>query len=91
MNEKIKTRVLKEANNMLKTKKTIRELASIYHVSKSTVHKDLKERLVQIDGKLNKKIKVILKNHIGVRHIHGGESTRKKYLRLKKRKRTEVK
>lgn len=84
MNEKIKTRVLKEANSMLKTKKTIRELASIYHVSKSTVHKDLKERLVQIDGKLNQKIKEILKNHIEVRHIHGGESTRKKYLQLRK-------
>lgn len=83
MNKTIKERVLKEANYMKETKKTIREIASFYHVSKSTVHKDLKERLIHIEPDLNKEIKSILKNHMEIRHIRGGESTRKKYLTLK--------
>ena len=45
----INERVLKEADYILKTKDTIRQLANIFCISKSTVHKDLKERLKHID------------------------------------------
>lgn len=79
MNSLIMKRVINEANYMLDTKKTIRELAKIFNVSKSTVHKDLHERLVDIDYKLFEQIDSILKYHIDVRHIRGGESTKKKY------------
>ncbi|MBE6144660.1 MAG: stage III sporulation protein D [Firmicutes bacterium] len=81
MNSNIVKRVLEEANYIIKTEKTIRELASIFNVSKSTVHKDLHERLLEIDK--NKYIEVdnILKYHIDIRHIRGGESTKNKYLR----------
>jgi putative DeoR family transcriptional regulator (stage III sporulation protein D) len=79
MNSLIIKRVIDEANYMLKTKETIREIAKIFNVSKSTVHKDLHERLVDIDYKLYEEIDSILKYHIDIRHIRGGESTKKKY------------
>ena len=82
MNSLIIKRVIDEANYMLDTKKTIREIAKIFNVSKSTVHKDLHERLLDIDYKLYEKIDSILKYHIDVRHIRGGESTKKKYKNL---------
>ncbi|MBE6139401.1 MAG: stage III sporulation protein D [Firmicutes bacterium] len=82
MNSLIIKRVVDEANYMLDTKKTIREIAKIFNVSKSTVHKDLHERLLDIDFELYKKIDDILQYHIDVRHIRGGESTKKKYKNL---------
>ena len=72
-------RVLDEADYILKTKQTIREIANIFNVSKSTVHKDLHERLIYIDINLYEQIKSILKYHIEIRNIRGGESTKKKY------------
>ena len=82
MNSLIIKRVIDEANYMLETKKTIREIAKIFNVSKSTVHKDLHERLFDIDYKLYEEIDSILKYHIDIRHIRGGESTKKKYKNL---------
>lgn len=67
---------------MIKTNDTIREIAKKYGVSKSTVHKDLKERLKLIDLDLYKNVQKIIKNHIDIRHIKGGESTKKKYLKI---------
>ena len=83
MNKAIIERVLKEAEYIIKTKCTVREIAKYFHVSKSTVHKDLKERLKFIDKNIHKKISEIFREHIEVRHLRGGESTRKRYLKLK--------
>ncbi|MGM9849529.1 MAG: sporulation transcriptional regulator SpoIIID [Bacilli bacterium] len=80
--DKIEKRVLEEAEYMLKTKQTIRELSKIFKVSKSTVHKDLHERLIKIDKDLSEKVDKILKYHIDIRHIRGGESTKRKYLKM---------
>ena len=80
MNKNIIKRVLEEANYMIKTESTVREMASIFKVSKSTVHKDLHERLLDIDEKLYDKVEKILKYHTDVRHIRGGQSTKRKYL-----------
>lgn len=82
MNSLIAKRVIDEANYMLKTKKTIREIAKVFNVSKSTVHKDLHERLLDINFDLFSEIDTILKYHIDVRHIRGGQSTKKKYKKL---------
>ena len=82
MNSLIIKRVLDEADYMLNTKKTIREIATIFNVSKSTVHKDLHERLRDINIELYDQIDSILKYHIDVRHIRGGESTKKKYKKV---------
>lgn len=82
MNSLIVKRVIDEANYMLDTKKTIREIAKIFNVSKSTVHKDLHERLIDIDYNLFEQIDSILKYHMDVRHIRGGLSTKKKYKKV---------
>ena len=79
---KIRTRVLEEATYMVETEKTVREIASKFGVSKSTVHKDLHERLKYIDKDLYDKVDQILKYHIDIRHIRGGESTKNKYLNI---------
>ncbi|MCM1370275.1 MAG: sporulation transcriptional regulator SpoIIID [Clostridium sp.] len=76
----INKRVIDEANYIIKTGKTVREIATIFKISKSTVHKDLHERLLTIDKIKHEEVKSILKYHTDIRHIRGGESTRKKYL-----------
>ena len=72
-----------EALYIIDTEKTIREIATIFKVSKSTVHKDLHERLIKIDQNLFKKVKKILEYHTNIRHIRGGQSTKNKYLEQK--------
>ena len=76
----ISNRVIKEANYIINTNDTVRAIAKIFKVSKSTVHKDLHERLKEINIDLYNKVECILKYHIDIRHIRGGESTRLKYL-----------
>ena len=83
MKNEITKRVLEEADYILETKKTIRQIAFENKVSKSTVHKDLHERLKTIDSNLYNKVNKILQEHIDIRHIRGGESTRQKYLKRK--------
>lgn len=82
MNKNIVKRVLDESIYMIKTGSTVREIASVFNVSKSTVHKDLHERLLDIDNKLYSQVERILKYHTDIRHIRGGQSTRKKYLNI---------
>ena len=77
---KIINRVLEESNYILNTGKTIREIAKNFNVSKSTVHKDLSNRLLEIDNNLHKEVSKILKYHIDIRHIRGGASTKRKFL-----------
>ncbi len=80
----INERVLMEANDILKTGHTIREVAQIFHVSKSTVHKDMQERLFHIDKQKHQDVGKILEYHTCIRHLRGGESTRKKYSKEKR-------
>ncbi len=80
MNKKIVKRVLEESQYMIDTGKTIREIAGIFGVSKSTVHKDLNDRLKKINQKMYNKVSSILRYHIDIRHIRGGESTKQKFL-----------
>ena len=76
-------RVINIANHIINTKDTIRETAKIFNISKSTVHKDLQERLSQIDVVKYNNVKQIMNEHIETRHIKGGESTRQLFLRKK--------
>ena len=80
---KIKDRVIEIADYIIATKSTIRQSAKKFKVSKSTVHKDIKEKLIKIDYNRYLEVIDIFKNHIEMRHILGGESTRKKYEKLK--------
>ena len=76
-------RVLDEGRYIKDNNKTIREAADIFSVSKSTVHKDLKERLPLIDYDLSLEVNKVLMSNLLNRHIKGGEKTREKYLRMK--------
>lgn len=76
-------RVINIANHIINTKDTIRETAKIFNISKSTVHKDLQERLSQIDIVKYNIVKQIMNEHMETRHIKGGESTRQLFLRKK--------
>lgn len=79
MRENIKERVLKEANLLIEKKLTIRELANIIGVSKSTVHNDMRNRLKLINKELYLDINKLFLDHIKIRHYLGGLSTKKKY------------
>lgn len=83
MNKIIENRIYAEVDYIVNTKCTVRELAKKFKISKSTVHKDLQERLKDLNKTVHKKINRIFQEHIEVRHIKGGESTRKRYLKLK--------
>jgi len=80
MNKKIISRVIEEGKYMLETGKTVREMAEIFGISKSTIHKDLRDRLLEIDREMYEKVSNILQYHMNIRHIRGGESTRRKFL-----------
>lgn len=83
MSRNIINRVLLVADHVINTGNTIRETASFFNISKSTVHKDLKERLLEIDINKYAIVKKIMEEHINTRHIRGGEATRKLFFRKK--------
>ena len=82
MNCSIINRIDLESDYILKTGKTIREVAKFFNISKSTVHKDFHERLKRYNYTLYLEVNKILKYHKEIRHIRGGESTKKKYHKL---------
>lgn len=85
MNKTIINRVLLESKYILATDKTIREIAKVFGVSKSTVHKDLRDRLLEINPEIYEAVDIIFNKHIDNRHIKGGQSTKEKYLKKKKK------
>ena len=84
MNSKIYKRIKEESDYILKVNLTVREIAKKINVSKSTVHKDLHERLYDIDKDLFNKVNKILQKHLEIRHINGGYVTKIKYEKLRK-------
>lgn len=80
MKDYIATRVWDIANYMLKSKCTVRAAASKFGVSKSTVHKDISERLRYISPSKYAEIKKILEINKQERHIRGGNATKIKYM-----------
>lgn len=83
MREDIYERIIKEAEYIAKTGATVRKTAKEFLSSKSTVHKDMTERLVFIDKELFLKVKKVLKINLQERHIRGGEATKQKYINQK--------
>lgn len=68
---------------ILQNKATVRQAAAVYKISKSTVHKDVSQRLQNLDYELFLKVKAVLETNLKERHIRGGIATRKKYEQLK--------
>lgn len=79
MHDYIKERTIKIGKYIVETKKTVRVIAKEFGVSKSTVHKDLTERLPAINQELANEVKEILDYHKSIRHLRGGEATKMKY------------
>lgn len=67
------------ANYILKEGATVRQTARIFGVSKSTVHKDVTERLPKINPLVANQVKTILDVNKAERHIRGGRATKMKY------------
>ena len=72
-------RVLEIADYVLEHKCTVREVAKIFCVSKSTAHRDLSERLPLIDKQRYSKIAEVMTDNWDVRYLRGGQATKKKY------------
>ena len=67
------------AEYIIDTGATVRATAKVFRISKSTVHKDVTERLFNINRELYHKVDTVLQKNKSERHIRGGLATRKKY------------
>ena len=79
MQDYISERVVKEGLYILETNSTVRATAEYFSISKSTVHKDVTERLKSIDKVLYKDVRRVLDKNLSERHIRGGIATKNKY------------
>lgn len=76
----IEKRAVEVAKFIVKSNATVRETAKKFGISKSTVHKDITERLLKIDSGLASEARKVLEVNKSERHIRGGMATRRKYL-----------
>lgn len=76
----IEERAIEIAQYIVEEEATVRQAAKKFGVSKSTVHKDITERLTQIQPQLAAQARVVLDVNKSERHIRGGMATREKYL-----------
>ena len=82
MKDYIEERAIEIANYIIEEKATVRQAAKKFGVSKSTIHKDVTDRLVQINPALALQAREILDLNKSERHIRGGLATREKYLHM---------
>ena len=82
MKDYIEERVLELAHYIIETGSTVRSAAARFRISKSKVHKDITERLLEINPALAAEAKESLENNKAERHIRGGLATREKYLHI---------
>ncbi len=75
----IEERVVEVADYIVEHKATVRETAKVFKISKSTVHKDITERLPRVNAGLAEAVRNVLDVNKSERHIRGGLATREKY------------
>ncbi|MDD6331728.1 MAG: sporulation transcriptional regulator SpoIIID [Clostridium sp.] len=80
----IEERAMEAAQYIIDENATVRQTAKKFGVSKSTVHKDITERLIQINPPLAARARVVLDINKSERHIRGGMATKEKYLHQQK-------
>ncbi|MCM1099887.1 MAG: sporulation transcriptional regulator SpoIIID [Clostridium sp.] len=80
MKDYIEERAVSIANYIIENNATVRQTAKAFGVSKSTVHKDVTDRLTQINPTLAAQARKVLNVNKSERHIRGGLATREKYL-----------
>lgn len=76
-------RTILAAQYIIENGATVRSAAKKFGVSKSTVHKDVSQRLMKINPALYIEVKAVLEKNKQERHIRGGNATREKYARLR--------
>lgn len=82
MKDYIAERAVEIANYIIENNATVRQTAKQFGISKSTVHKDVTERLLQINAALAAQARTVLDLNKSERHIRGGLATREKYLHM---------
>ena len=80
MKEYIEERAMEIANYIIENNATVRQTAKAFGISKSTVHKDVTERLMQINSNLATQARMVLDTNKSERHIRGGLATKQKYM-----------
>ena len=85
MKDYIAQRAINIATYIIENNATVRQAARQFGVSKSTIHKDITDRLEVINSALSKEVRKVLDINKSERHIRGGLATKDKYLREKKR------
>lgn len=75
----VEERAVELGEYILENKATVRAAAKRFHISKSTVHKDVSERLRTVDPQLYGRVRSVLEVNKAQRHIRGGLATRRKY------------
>ncbi|SHI38023.1 sporulation transcriptional regulator SpoIIID [Lutispora thermophila] len=82
MKDYIEERALEIAKYIISSRTTVRDAAKIFGVSKSTVHKDVTERLPKINPVVALQVKEVMDKNKAERHIRGGKATKMKYQTL---------
>ena len=80
MKDYIEERAIDIANYIIDNNATVRQTAKAFGISKSTVHKDVTERLTQVNPSLAREARKVLDVNKQERHIRGGMATKEKYL-----------
>ena len=76
-------RAIRAAEYIIANGATVRAAAKEFGVSKSTVHKDVSDRLMRINPALGREVKAVLEKNKQERHIRGGKATKEKYAKLR--------
>lgn len=89
MKEAVKIRVTAVGNYIVNSSATVRKAAQKFGISKSTVHKDVSERLKKLNPNLYERVRKILKTNKSQRHIRGGIATKRKFKNISFTKSTD--
>ena len=68
MKKQLEDRIIKEAQRIIESRKTLRELAGEFGISKSTLHKDMQQKLIHIDESLYKEVQKVFREHLESRY-----------------------
>ncbi|MBR4861888.1 MAG: sporulation transcriptional regulator SpoIIID [Firmicutes bacterium] len=85
MKDYIEERVYELAHYIISTSSTVRAAAKKFRVSKSTVHKDVTERLLELNPVMAAEVKDVLESNKAERHLRGGMATKEKYQHAKEK------
>lgn len=84
LNGNVEKRCIEIGKYIRETGATVRQAASVFGISKSTVHIDVTKRLYEVDRNLYDDVEKVLQENKAQRHIRGGKATKEKYSHIKK-------